>query len=478
MENQKGLNYIRLTAVAIGATIGGGVFSMAGDMAANGANTAAVLVGWLICGIGMFALSRCFFELNKRKAELTGGIYTYAKEGFGDYVGFNSAWGYWISALLANVSYASLMFAAIGYFFPVFEEGNNIPSMICASFIIWFMVYLVSRGVKEAAGVNLVITISKVIPIFVFILAIIFIRAFDFNVFMNNFWGEQGGIPFVDQIKATMVTTVWSFIGIEGAVVISGRAKRSKDVGRATMTAFLCVLAIYIMVSLLSMGVMPRAELAELGNPPMAFILESVVGKWGAVLVNIGVILSLAGATLGYTIIASECPYIAAKNGVFPKIFAKENKNGAPIASLLLTNGIIQIFLVITYFNASTYQIFYTLSASMILVPYLLSALYFLKLTLRKETFEVGNKRSLILSRFFALLASVYGIWLMYASGFSYLLISAILYAPGTFVYIKAKKEQGKKYLNNSRDKLIFATLVILAIISLILIFNGTLQPF
>jgi arginine:ornithine antiporter/lysine permease len=77
MDNPKGLNYIRLTAVAIGATIGGGVFSLAGDMAANGANTGAVLVGWLICGIGMFTLTRCFFELNKRKPGLTGGIYTY-----------------------------------------------------------------------------------------------------------------------------------------------------------------------------------------------------------------------------------------------------------------------------------------------------------------------------------------------------------------------------------------------------------------
>ncbi|MBU3145115.1 hypothetical protein [Clostridium sp. CF012] len=85
----------------------------------------------------------------------------------------------------------------------------------------------------------------------------------------------------------------------------------------------------------------------------------------------------------------------------------------------------------------------------MILVPYLLSALYFLKLTLRKETFESDNKKSLVLSKFVALLASVYGIWLMYASGFSYLLITAILYVPGTFVYIRAKKEQGNKYLNN-----------------------------
>lgn len=473
-----GLGYARLTAVAIGATIGGGVFSLAGDMAANGANTAAVIVGWIICGIGMLALTMCFFGLNKIKPELTGGIYSYANDGWGDYVGFNSAWGYWISALLANVSYATLLFSAISYFIPIFGTGNNLWSIVCASLVIWFMNYLVLRGVKEAAGINLVVTISKIIPIIVFIVAIIFIRAFDPSIFMENFWGESGGLSFVEQVKATSGTTVWAFIGIEGAVVISGRAKRSKDVGKATITAFLSVIAIYIMVSMLSMGVMSRGELAELGNPPMAAILSSVVGSWGAALVNIGVIISLAGATLGYTIIAAECPYLAAKNGVFSKIFAKENKNGAPVNSLYLTNGIVQLFLIITYLNESTYQIFYTISASMIMVPYLLSAMYYLLIAVKRDGFVSESTKSVNIARFLGVLGTIYGCWLIYASGLTGLLITAILYAPGTLVYIKAKKEKGEKCFETFKDKVILGIIVAMAILSLILIFNGTITPF
>lgn len=479
IENKSGgLGFARLAAIAIGATIGGGVFSLAGDMAANGANTGAVIIGWLICGVGMLALTLCFYGLNKIKPQLTGGIYSYANEGWGDYVGFNSAWGYWISALLANVSYATLLFAAISYFAPVFGTGNNLWSIIGASAVIWGMNYLVLRGVKEAAGINLVVTISKVIPILVFIVAVIFVRSFNPEIFMANFWGEPGGLSLMEQIKATSGTTVWSFIGIEGAVVISGRAKRSKDVGRATVTAFLSVLAIYIMVSMLSMGVMPRAELAELGNPPMAAILKSVVGPWGAALVNLGVIISLAGATLGYTIIASECPYLAAKNGVFSKAFAKENKNGAPINSLFLTNGIIQLFLIITYINESTYQIFYTISASMIMIPYLLSALYYLLIAIRKDGFESESNKAINWARFVGILGTIYGCWLIYASGLTGLLITAILYAPGTLVYVKAKKEKGEKCFESLKDKIILALLIILAIVSLVLIFNGAINPF
>ena len=122
-----------------------------GDMAANGAYSGAVLIGWGIAGIGMLALSLCFFGLNKVRPDLTNGVYSYAKEGFGEYVGFNSAWGYWISALLCNVSYTTLLFGSIGFFFPVFGEGNNLLSVICASAVIWFFCYLVLRGVKEAA---------------------------------------------------------------------------------------------------------------------------------------------------------------------------------------------------------------------------------------------------------------------------------------------------------------------------------------
>ncbi|QIB68524.1 amino acid permease [Aminipila butyrica] len=472
----KELGLVRLTGVIIGSTIGGGVFSMAGDMAAGGANTAAVLVAWVIAGIGMYGLMMCFFGLNKLKPELTNGIYSYAKAGFGDFVGFNSAWGYWISALLCNVAYTTLLFAAIGYFLPVFGVGNNLPSIIGASIVIWFLNYLVLRGLKEATAINVVTTIAKLIPIFVFVLTIIVIRAFDPAIFMNNFWGD-GSVSFMDQVKSTTGATVWGFIGVEGAVVVSARAKKSSDVGKASMIGFLGILAIYLLTSILSMGIMTREELAALGNPPMAGIFESVVGPWGGALVNLGVIFSLAGALLGWTIIAAETPFMAAKLGVFSKAFEKENKHGAPSFSLFMTNGIIQLFLIVIFFNDSTYQVFYNLSASMIMVPYLLSAMYYLKVVLKKDGLQSHTGSQLLSARVFSLLGTIYGAWLLYASGLMSVLVTSLLYAPGIIVYIKGKKELGEKTFDRPVNLFIAVALVALAVISVGVIATGTYSP-
>ena len=271
----------------------------------------------------MLGLMMSYFGLNKVRPDLTNGVYSYAREGFGEFVGFNSAWGYWISALLSNVSYMTLLFGAIGHFFPVFGNGNNLISIICASVIVWLLNLLVLQGVKEAAGISIVTTIAKLVPILVFIVAVIFVSAFDIDIFMDNFWGD-GSMSIGEQVRKTTSATVWSFIGIEGAVVLSGRAKRTEDVGKASITAFIGILAIYVMVAVLSMGVMTTEELASLGNPQMAGILEYAVGPWGAALVNIGVILSLTGALLGWTIIAADCPYSAAKQGVFMEIILPE----------------------------------------------------------------------------------------------------------------------------------------------------------
>lgn len=476
---QNDLGIIRLTAFAIGTTLASGVFSLSGDMAAAGANTGAVLVGWLICLVGMMALMMCFYGLNKYRPDLKSGIYSYAREGFGDYVGFNSAWGYWISAMLANVSFATLLFAAMGYFFKAFGAGNNLLSIVIASAFIWFTVWLVLRGVSEAATINLMVVIAKILPIMVLIVAIIFVGAFDFKIFMENFWGEPGGLSFMEQVKATTGTTVWAFVGIEGAVVISGRAKRSRDAGTASVISFLSLLAIYVMISVLSMGVMTRPELAALGNPPMAGVLEHVVGTWGAMLVNFAVIVSLAGATFSYTMLASESAYGPAVQGCFPKYFAKENKNKAPKSALIISNVVIQVFLIIVLFNESTYQVFYTLSASMIMVPYLLSGLFYLKEVVSKRG-ELGDLKGsrYSIQMLIALGGTIYGGWLLYASGVIYVLITALLYAPGTLIYIWAKKEKGEKPFSLKRDYVILAVIMVMFVISVVGIFNKTIQPF
>lgn len=485
-HTSESLSFTKLTAMIIGSTIGGGIFTTAGDMASSGAHTGSVLIGWAICGIGMFGLMMCFFGLNRLRPDLTNGIYSYASEGFGEFIGFNSAWGYWVSALLCNVSYMTLLFGALGYFFPVFGEGNNLVSVICASILLWLITWLILRGVQEAAALNIITTISKIIPILVFIIAVLVVQAFDWEVFRENFWGNDetslnqvSNLSLLSQVKATTSATVWSFIGVEGAVVLSARARKAEDVGRASLVGFLGILAIYVLVAVLSMGVLTTRELSMLENPQMAGILEYAIGPWGAMVVNIGVVLSLAGALLGWTILAADCPYSAAQQGVFMKAFTRSNQNGSPSFSLFLTNGIVQFFLIVSLFSDNTYQIFYYMSATMIMLPYLFSAMYYAKLVFFSPSSQLAireNRLKETLSfkaRIFAIIGTIYGVWMLYSSGLEQLMISTILYAPGILVFYLGKRERNEKAFPGTYEKALMVTLLALAAASGVYILGG-----
>ena len=471
----EGLDLFKLTMMVITASICGGIFSLAGDMAAGGANTAAVILSWLICFIGVFSLMLAFKGLSQLRPDLTGGIYAYAAAGFGDYIGFNSAWGYWISACLSNVSFALMLFSALGYFFPdLFGAGNNLASVVCASIFLWLLTFLVSRGVKEAAGINTIVTIAKLVPLALFVLSILLLGKFNFDIFCDNFWGEPGGPSFGTQVVSTMVALVWVFTGIEGSVVISGRAKYVKDVGRSSAIGFAVVFVLYLFISLLSLGVMPRAEMAELATPSMAGILEYAIGKPGAVIVNLGVILSLVGALLGYVIIASETPFEAARQGVFPQAFAKTNKFGAPIVTILVSSSIMQVFLLLAVYASSTYQFFYTCAVSTILIPYVCSAAYFMVVSWRAEGFDTAKYApNLASSRFWGTVSFIYTLFLVWSCGFQGVMVTTVLFAPGLVVYLYGEKERNKPLLPNKADKFIAAVVVILAVLSLVLHFTG-----
>ncbi len=468
----KKLGFAQLAALIVGSMIGGGAFNLPSDMARN-SGTGAIIIGWIITGIGMIALAFIYQALSNRKPELTGGVYSYAKAGFGEYVGFNSAWGYWLSAWIGNVSYSVLLFGALGYFFPMFGAGNNIASIIAASILIWCFTVLVLNGVSGAAMVNVVTTIAKLVPIFVFIVLAIF--AFHFDKFTFQFWGnpDLGGI--VSQVKSTMLVTLWTFIGIEGAVVVSGRAKNQKDVGRATVVGLLGTLITYMLITLISLGVMNREGLAGLQNPSLAYVLEFAVGKWGAAFINIGLIISLFGSLLGWMLLAAEIPYVAASDGVLPKVFGTLNKKSAPMGSLLITNILVELFLILTLISNSTYQALYFLASSAILVPYLLSAMYGLKLTITGETYDVdpkGRTKDKILGT----IATIYALWLCYAAGLQYILLCFILYAIGIiFFYIGKKQNFPDKPAFTNREKIGAIIVLLLGILGVILLYTGVI---
>ncbi len=264
----------------------------------------------------------------------------------------------------------------------------------------------------------------------------------------------------MSQVKSTMLVTVWVFIGIEGAVVFSGRAKNKKDVGTATVIGLISVLLIYFLLTVLAQGIVIQNHISKLEAPSMAQILAYIVGDWGATFVNIGLIISVLGAWLGWTLLAGELPFIVAKDGLFPKWFAKENKNGAPMNALFITNVLVQIFLISMLFTKSAYHFAFSLAASAILYPYMFSAFYQVKYTIEHKL-TATPKQWII-----GILASIYAIWLVYASGIDYLLLTMLLYIPGIIVYIVVQKNNQKRL--TQFDYIFFSLIVILALIGLL----------
>lgn len=439
------LTLLPLVALVVGSMIGGGVFNLPSDMSAH-ASPGAIIIGWVITGVGMLMLAFVYQGLAVRKPDLNSGPYAYARAGFGSYIGFQSAWGYWVSAWLGNVSYAVAIFSSVAFFFPIFGKGNNIQSVIGASIALWIIHALVLRGVKQAAFVNVATTAAKIVPLLAF--GLFAIVAFNYDKFTFNFWGQGEGLgslgSVVAQVKSTMLVTLWVFIGIEGASVYSTHAAKRSDVGTATVVGFLSALAIYVLVSLLSTGILAQNELAHLSVPSMAGVLERIVGKWGAGLVSVGLVISVGGAFLSWTMLCAEIPFVAAKDGNFPRWFAAQNSAGAPVNSLWITNALVQLFLVLTLFASSTYQFLFSIASVAILPPYVFSGAYALRLALSGETYSrgtTGRNRDIIVGG----LATIYGIWLCYAADLHYLLLATILFAPATLIYIAARRERGER---------------------------------
>ncbi|PLT30617.1 arginine-ornithine antiporter [Peribacillus deserti] len=456
-----------LIALVIGSVIGGGAFNLPSDIT-QGAHTGAILIGWVITGAGILSLGLSFQNLNNKQPELNGGIFAYAKAGFGQFMGFNSAWGYWCSAFLGNVAFATLFVSALGYFFPILN-GRNAASIICASIILWAVHFLVLQGVKSASLVNAATTIAKLIPILLFIILGFF--AFDSDIFTQDFWGTAplNWDSIQNQVKSTMLITLWVFVGFEGAVVLSGRARNRGDVGRATVFGLLCTLSIYVLLFIISAGIMGKEQLAGLKNPSLAYVLEAAVGEWGAALVNIGLVISVLGAWLGWTILAAEIPYIAGKEKVFPSFFSKENRHSSPSRSLFLSNLLIQLFLLTFLISDKPYQLAYSLASSAILIPYLFAALYQIKYSMREDSQD--RTRNLIVG----FIAAAYSIWLLYAAGLSYLLLTLLIYLPGILIYAAAQKEYKQKIFAG-KEAVAAVVIVILAIIAVAMLFLGRIS--
>lgn len=430
-----------LVAMVVGSMVGAGIFSLPRTFG-NATGPFGAIIAWIIAGGGMYLLARVFQALAERKPDLDAGVYAYARAGFGDYPGFLSVLGYWIGSCIGNVSYWVLIKSTLGAFFPVFGDGNTLTAIIVASIGIWLFHFMILRGVQQAAAINQIVTIAKIVPIVVFIVILFF--AFQMGLFRANFWGGEGlTSSLFEQVRATMLVTVFVFLGIEGASVYSRFAKKRSDVGSATILGFLIVTTLMVLVSMLPYAVLQRADIAGMRQPSMAAVLEAVVGHWGAVFVSVGLLVSVLGAYLAWSLICAEVVFTAAKTEDMPQLFGTENANKVPAAALWMTNAIVQLFVISTYWSTDAFSLMLNLTSSMSLIPYFFVAAYGLLIANRGETYdqrpeERGRDRAI------AVVATLYTLFMLVAGGMKYILLSAVIYAPGTILYVWARRERNK----------------------------------
>ena len=249
-------------------------------------------------------------------------------------------------------------------------------------------------------------------------------------------------------------------------------ARKREDVGRATVIGFLSVLSVFALVTLVSYGVMPQSELAGLSQPSMAAVLESIVGHWGSIFIRVGVIVSVLGAYLAWTLMAAEVLYIPATTDDMPRFLARTNRHGAPMPALIMAAGLISLLLVALLFAADALDFMLDLTAALSLIPYLLAAAYALKLAANRET---TSAKSHVGDMVTAALATVYTLFLIYAAGFDKLLLSCILYAPAAALYFKARRERGLTIFRPA-EAVLFGVIVLGAVAGVVSLATGAIS--
>lgn len=473
----KKVGLIGLIAVVISAMVGGGVYDLPQNMAAD-AGAGGQIIAWLVTGVGMWFIANTFRILAQAKPELKNGLYSYAYNGFGKFVGFLIAYGYWICNCFALVAYGVLIMSTMNYFFPgVFGSGNNWASIIAASVISWVMLWLSLRGAKSGAVINVIGTIGKIVPVLIFI--VLMLTIFQFGVFLDGFWGvasDGHALSFnldgvMSQISGTMLVTLWLFIGIEGAVVISGEARSQSDVSKATTIGYLLILALYVLVSLLPLGVYAQGEIAGMSDPSMAAIMQAKFGAWGAVMVNAGVIISVLSSWLVWTIMLGQMPLFAARDGIFPKAFADTNKKGAPTWALIWTAIIIQALLVLCHFTSgNAWNTMISITSVMAMPCYLLCCLFLWKIAAKEEWPKIKFSKGNAIAT--GVIGTIFGLFLVYSAGLNYLMIAAVVYAIGIPLFIIGRKQAGATGnvldMFSKGEKVLAVILIIVGIIGII----------
>lgn len=417
------------TALVVGNMIGSGVFLLPASLAPFGA---ASLLGWGLSTAGALLLALIFADLGRRYP-VSGGPYAYARLAFGDFAGFLMAWSYWISVWCAVAAIAVAFAGSMASLLPAVLT-TPAQSAACALAVLWLCTASNMAGLRSAGIVQLVTTVLKLLPL----VAIIAVGAGAVEVH-----AFQPFNPSADSLLGVTTTTaalaLWALLGFECATIPAEHvADAERTIPRATLIGVGIAAVVSVGACTVVLGLVPLETLKD-SPAPFADAARRLWGNAAAAAMAAAMAVSCLGALNGWILIQGQIPFAAARDGLFPAIFAKVDKSQTPQTGIGI-GSVLATALVAANFDGSLVSVFTAsilLSTAAVLLPYLVSAAALWRL--ERQAPKRAAWRIPV-----AVLALIYSVWALAGTGGEALLWGAALLFAGVPVFALMRHNQAR----------------------------------
>lgn len=423
------------TALVVGNMIGSGVFLLPASLAAAAGPIS--IFAWVFTGIGAMLLALVFARMG-HVFPRTGGPYAYARRAFGDFVGFQTAWGYWIAAWAGN---AAITVAFVGYlavFWPALADHNLLAALVGIG-VIWLLTAVNALGVREGAQIQVVTTVLKFVPLAAIgIIGLFFVKGGNYTPFAPHGTGSA--------ISAAAPLTLWAFIGLESAAVAAGDVKDpEKTIPRATIIGTLLATIVYIVSTVAIMGIIPTDQLAQSTSPFADAAGQIFGGGWDKVFAFVAMAATF-GALNGWILLQGRVPLAAAEDGLFPRAFARvHGERRTPVFGLVVSSLLLTGLMLMNYtkglVDAFTFVLLLATLTTLVPYAYAAAAQAYLYLT-EPELFE---RRLFVRDTLIATVAFAYSVWAITGSGKDVIAKGFVLLLAGIPVYVIVRWRQARE---------------------------------
>ncbi|MEF9917224.1 MAG: amino acid permease [Lachnospiraceae bacterium] len=345
---KKNLGVSTAMATVVGCVIGSGVFFKPQAIyEATGGAAGLGMIAWIITGLASIAAALTFAEVAIMIPK-TGGMVAYLEEMYNPLVGFLAGWVQTLLFYPAMISALAVVCAEQASLF--IGEGFTVPLAIG---IIILIIFLNNLGSKVGGGVQIIFTVCKLVPL-ILLMIFGFLRGGGGNPIFTPLVAD--GLNPAVILGQLMVAVLFAFEGWTNVGAIAGEMKNpGKDLPIAIVGGVSVIMAVYFVINIAYLWVLPASELATLTAPASAVALK-IFGDMGGKIISVGIMISVFGACNGFVMSGSRVAYSLAAEGKFPfsKVLAKINKNQVPTNSIILVGGIGCIYAISGQFNLLT----------------------------------------------------------------------------------------------------------------------------